>query len=102
MEIDDLISSGALEVVGVDESGEILYNFTEKLGDLYPELQSAVNSLFSMQMMQLWELNMVSMDVTEENPIVTLTDKAFDEELIKSLDEDLLHTLNEAKRTLLR
>jgi len=58
--------------------------------------------LFSMQMMQLWELNMVSMDVTEENPIVTLTDKAFDEELIKSLDEDLLHTLNEAKRTLLR
>ena len=43
-----------------------------------------------------------AMGVTEENPIVTLTDKAFDEELIKSLDEDLLHTLNEAKRTLLR
>ena len=102
MEIDDLISSGALEVVGVDESGEILYNFTDKLGDLYPELQSAVNNLFSIQMMQLWELGIIAMDVTEENPIVTLTDKAFDQELINSLDEDLLHTLNEAKRTLLR
>ena len=102
MEIDDLIANGALEVVGVDESGELLYNFTDKLEDLYPELQSAVNNLFSMQMMQLWELGLVSMDVTEQNPIVTLTDKSFDKELISSLDEDLLHTLNEAKRTLSR
>lgn len=102
MEIEDLISSGALEVVGVDESGEILYNFTDKLKDIYPELQSAVNTLFSKQMMQLWELDIISMDITEENPLVMLTEKAFDNEFISSLDKDLLNTLNEAKRTLLR
>lgn len=102
MEIDDLIASGAIQAVGVNESGEILYNFTEQLHELYPELQSAVNTVFSIQMMQLWELGMVSMDITEENPIVSLTDKAFDLELTKSLDENLLHTLNEAKRFLLR
>lgn len=103
MEIDDLISSGALEVVGVDSvTGEMLYNFTDKLKDICPELHIEVNNMFSSHMMKLWELDMISMDVMNENPLVTLTNKAFDLELIKSLDEDLLHTLNEVKRTLSR
>ena len=49
MEIDDLILSGALEPAGIDpESGEMLYNFTDKLKDVSPLLHQEVNILIIM------------------------------------------------------
>jgi len=37
--IEDLILSGALEVSGIDiDTGEMLYNFTDKLKDINPDL----------------------------------------------------------------
>ena len=42
--IDQLILLGALEVAGIDiDSGEPIYNFTEKLMDVSPELHKEVS-----------------------------------------------------------
>ena len=102
-EIDELILSGALEPAGIDpDTGEMLYNFTNKLKDIHPLLHKEVNNLFSSHVMKLWELGMVTMNVMDENPIVNLTEKAFDKNLIASLDEDIAYTLKEIKRSLVR
>ena len=103
MDIEDLILSGALEPVGIDsETGEILYNFTDKLLDVHPVLHKEINNLFSRHIMELWQLDMVSMNIMEDNPIVTLTEKAFNQDAIKDLDEEVLHTLKELKRHIVR
>jgi hypothetical protein len=103
MEIDDLILSGALEPAGIDpESGEMLYNFTDKLKDVSPVLHREVNNAFNAHVMKLWELGMVSMDITDKNPLVQLTEKSFEPDLISQLNDEELYTLREIKRNLLR
>jgi len=103
MEIDDLILSGALEPAGIDpESGEMLYNFTDKLKDVSPVLHREVNNAFNAHVMKLWELGMVSIDITDKNPLVQLTEKSFDPDLISQLNDEELYTLKEIKRNLLR
>lgn len=103
MDIDDLILSGAIEPAGVDpETGEMLYNFTDKLKDISPSLYSEVNNTFNSHVMRLWELGMVDMDITAKNPLVKLTEKSFDISLISKLEEEELYTLKEIKRNLLR
>lgn len=101
MEIEDLILSGAVEPSGLDpETGEMLYTFTDKLQDISPMLHTEIMNRFEDHMMHLWELGMVSMNITQKNPVVRLTKKAFDEELINSLDEEISFTLKEIKRRL--
>ena len=103
MEIEDLILSGALEPAGIDpESGEMLYNFTDKLKDVSPVLHREVNNAFNAHVMKLWELGMVSMDITDKNPLVQLTEKSFEPDLISQLNDEELYTLREIKRNLLR
>jgi hypothetical protein len=50
--------------------------------------------------MYLWEKGFLQMDVTEKNPMVSLTSQAFDEEKIKSLDPSHKYTLKEIIRLL--
>jgi len=103
MEIDDLILQGALEPAGLDpETGEVLYNFTNKLKDVNPVLHREVNNMFNSHIMKFWELGLINMDIMSDDPVVTLNEKAFDEFLISALDEDELFTLKEIKRNLLR
>lgn len=102
-EVDALILAGALEPAGIDsETGEILYNFTDKLKDVNPLLHREVNNTLNSHIMKLWELDMVSMDILSDNPILNLTTKAFDPKLIESLEEEVSYTLKEIKRTLAR
>ena len=103
MEIEDLILSGAVEVAGIDpETGEMLYNFTDKLKDVSPILHREVNNMFNAHVTRLWELDMIDMDITAENPIVRLTKKAFNPELLSQLDEEERYTLKEIRRNLIR
>jgi hypothetical protein len=92
--IDNLILNGALEVVGIQEgTGEMLYGFTDKLIEIDPKLHSKFVDHFYEDMMALWQNGFITMDVTELNPIVNLTEKAFDEISISSLDQNQRHTL---------
>lgn len=103
MDIEDLILSGAVEPAGIDsETGEMLYSFTNKLKDVSPLLAREVDNMFNEHVMKLWEIGILRMNVMDENPIVRLTEKAFNKEIVEALDEDLKHTLKEIKRHVLR
>lgn len=100
--IEDLILQGALEVAGIDlETGEALYNFTSKLKDVSPHLHDEFSTYFSKETMALWENGFISMDITQSNPIVMLTPKAFDSNEIVKLNKDHQYTLKEIIRIIL-
>lgn len=101
--IESLILSGALEVAGIDfETGEPLYNFTEKLADVDPILHSEVSSYFSREAMALWEHGFLEMDITEANPLVRLTEKVNDVQEVLKLNKEQQYTLKEIIRILMK
>jgi hypothetical protein len=92
--IEELILSGGLEVSGLDaETGEPLYQFTDKLSKTNPEIAEGIQELFHLHVMALWEKGFLNMNPTELNPMVTLTDFALNEEAVSSLHPDLRRTL---------
>ena len=99
--IDQLILSGALEVAGIDiETGEPMYNFTEKLIEVSPELHKDISLYFSRETMSLWSDGFLNMDVTEKNQIVTITKKALDDEEVAKLSKESQRTLKEIIRVI--
>jgi hypothetical protein len=99
--IDDLISKGGLEFVGIDpESGEALYRPTDILGAIDPKLSKDMASYFSKTTMALWEKGFIDMDVTNENPLVKLTEKSFDLKSVESLDKEERIIIQEIIRVL--
>ena len=100
--IEDLILKGALEIAGIDmDTGEPLYNFTEKLKDINPELHEQVFTFFSSEAMDLWQKGFLDMDVTERNPQVKLTQKALDKIEVMKLNKDKQYTLKHIMNYLL-
>lgn len=97
--IEQLILSGALEVAGIDmETGEPLYNFTDKMKNVNPELHNEMSTYFSRETMALWQYGFISMDITMPNPMVRLTPKAFEQEEVDKLDKNHQYTLKEIIR----
>lgn len=91
--IEELILNGALEIRAVDEDGNFLYGFTEKAKDIAAaEYEKFVESFYS-QILKLWELGFLSMDITKENPLVVPTKRAFEKNEIDELDESLKRSL---------
>ena len=85
--LDELILNGGLEIAGLTESGSFLYKFTDKLKDIDPELHSHMMSTMYDQIMFLWENGFITMDVTQENPTVSFTKKAFDPQSVNALPQ---------------
>jgi hypothetical protein len=99
--IDQLILAGALEIAGIDmDTGEPVYNFTEKLIDISPELHKEVALYFSRETMSLWSQGFLDMNVTEKNPIVTLTAKALNNSEVSKLSKESQSTLMEIIRVI--
>lgn len=100
--IEQLILSGALEVAGIDmETGEPLYNFTDKLKDINPELHNEMSTYFSRETMALWQYGFISMDITMSNPMIRLTPKAFNKDEVEKLDKKNQYTLKEIIRIMI-
>lgn len=100
--IEQLILSGALEVAGIDmETGEPLYNFTDKLKDVNPELHNEMSTYFSRETMALWQYGFISMDITMPNPMIRLTPKAFNKDEVEKLDKKNQYTLKEIIRIMI-
>ena len=98
-----LILDGALEVSAMDqETGELLYSFTPKIKDVMPELYKEHMQTVNKDIMNLWEKGFVNMDFFVEDPTITLTDKAFDINLVKNLSKQEQWSLFEVKRLLKR
>ena len=99
--IDKLILSGALQVAGVDsETGDFLYQFTPKLKEVMPELYDEHMNHVNGELMRLWEKGFLNINFMEENPIVTLTDKALDQEELNKLSKEDKWGIEEIKRLL--
>lgn len=100
--IEDLILSGAIEVSAVDaETGELLYTFTDKMKELLPELYKMHINHIHNEIMYFWEKGLVYIDdVTSNNPVVSLTEKAFDEDALNNLSSSKRESLEELKRIL--
>ena len=100
--IEDLLLAGAIEVYGVDsDTGEFLYNFTNKMQDIMPELyKEHINDVHN-EVMYFWEVGAVEMtEMESNNPKIRLTGKAFDEDFISSLSPSRQSSLKEIKRIL--
>lgn len=94
----NLIDKGAVAFEGLDENGEPLYRFTEKLQEVAPELYQLHTQMLNTEIMALWEKGFVEMDLFDPNPTVKLSEKAFDINAVKELNDTLLNFLNEIKR----
>lgn len=97
--IDDLILAGGLEISGIDErSGEFLYTMTGKMKDLMPELYEEHMAHINQDIMKLWEKGFVNVDMMSDDPIVTVTQKAYDIIEISKLSQEEAWSLREIKR----
>lgn len=100
--IEELILNGALEIAGIDiDTGEPLYNFTEKLINVNPELHDEFQRYFTSETMALWEYGFIDMDLTSDNPVVSLTEKAFDASQVMKLEKGHEYTLKEIIRIII-
>jgi hypothetical protein len=98
---DMLILNGAIEVVGVDPiSNEFLYSMTEKMVDIMPEVYQEHMNEVNNQIMNLWQDGFLNVNLMDSNPLVTLTDKAFDANELSKMDTESFECLNEIKRVL--
>jgi predicted RNase H-like nuclease len=91
--IDKLILAGAVEVSGITSDGEFTYSFTDKIKEVDAQLQERIDKMFFEEVKELWELGFLNMNVTEENPIVSLTQRALVESERLALDKRLQETL---------
>ena len=96
---DRLVLAGAIEVIGVSPTnGEFLYNITPKMKDVFPEMYDEHLNKLDQDIKSLWEDGFLDINIFEDNPMVFLAQKAFDEEAISALEEDKMLTLSEIKR----
>lgn len=101
--IDEFISEGALEAVGIDPyTQETMYRVTPKMKKINPEFYNEHQDQFHSEAMYLWELGFLDIDVTEENPIVKLLPSAFDEEKVGKLPSEKRFVLEDIKRILMK
>lgn len=87
--LDELILNGSIEISGLTDSGAFLYKFTNKLQQIDPDLYDAIRQRMYGEIMFLWQAGFIAMDVTVDNPIVKVTDKAFDKEALEELPEQI-------------
>lgn len=98
--IEELILSGAVEVSGVDSNtGEFLYTFTEKFRDVLPEIYNHRMAFIQQEVMYFYEIGLLDInDPLSPNPVISLTELAFDQEILDDLPEEKKESLEELKR----
>ena len=98
--IEELILSGVVEVSSVDpDSGEFLYSFTDKLHEVMPELLNRKLDFVKQEVDFFLETGFLEVDNPKSrNPIIFLTDKAFDEDEVYTLSKNKQKSLKEIKR----
>lgn len=98
-ELDRLILAGAVRPAAIDgETGEMLYEFTEKLLNIAPDIFYSILDSHVRELYHLWELGFLDMTITDENPTVRITEKALDENAIQDLSPYMQQVLKEIKR----
>lgn len=82
-----MILNGAVQFAGLDEDGEMLYNFTPKLAEVDPELNDKLQESIYKDVQLLWIEGFVEFKKFDtDNPIIYITEKALDPEALGQLD----------------
>lgn len=101
--INMLIETGAIELSGMNsDTNEPVYVFSPKIKDIMPELYDEHLNEVNRNIMGLWEKGFVSIDLMSPDPLVTLTDKAFDDFEIEQLSREDQVFLLETKKLLIK
>jgi hypothetical protein len=91
---DYLILQGAVEPAGLDPvTGEMLYSFTDKLKEVNEKMFNKAMDTFHHDITQLWELGFLNINWLDDNPLVTVTEKALHQPSVEALHIDLYRTL---------
>mgnify|MGYP000970272622 CR=1 FL=1 len=70
--IEDLILNGALEISGIDiDTGEPLYNFTDKMKSVNEELHNELYTYFTTETMALWENGFIDINFLTKSFSIT-------------------------------
>lgn len=89
-----LILNGAVTPAGLDpDTNEMLYSFTDKLNDIAPSIAKMADEEFHSDILELWQAGIVSMDITQPNPTVKLTELAFSEDAVAKVSKNAADTL---------
>ena len=101
--IEALVLSGAIEVAGKDPTTkETLYKFNPSIQKIMPELYREHLNEVNRDIMALWEKGFLDVDLLSKDPLVTLTDKAFNDDEIEKISRELQVSLTEIKRLLFK
>lgn len=93
-----LILNGAVEVGGMSSDGELLYVFTPKMAEMFPDMAIAHKDHIETMVLELWSLGFVDINYNDGDMKVKITEKALDEAEIAKLDPDAKFSLEEIKR----
>lgn len=100
---DALILSGAVEIAAIDSNtGEPLYSFSPKIKEIMPKLYEQHMTEVNRDIMALWENGFLNIEMLTDNPLVTLSNKAFNDAEVKNLSRELQMSLSEIKRLLVK
>lgn len=101
--IEALILSGAIEIAGIDsKTGQALYQFNPIIKDIMPDLYREHLNEVNRDIMGLWEKGFLNVDFLDEDPLVKLTNKAFDDTEVQNLSMEQQISLLEIKRLLVK
>lgn len=101
--IDFLILNGAIEASGIDsETGEMMFQFTEKLAEVAPEIFGTMMRELQEDIMFFWSEGFVELSKSIDNPTVNLTSKAFDDAAIANLSYEYQMRLKDLKSMFFR
>ena len=99
--IDYLILNGGIEITAIDpDNGEFLYSFTDKIKELMPNMYEEHIRSVNSNVLHLWEKGFLDINFMENDPIIRLSAKAFNNEEISMLSDEDQWNLNEIKRLL--
>jgi hypothetical protein len=85
--IEKLILDGSLEVSGITESGDLTYSFKEGLEQKHPEIYKQLSKLLYDHITMFWQHGFLEFDMTEIDPVISLTEKIYDNEALSKLSE---------------
>jgi hypothetical protein len=98
--LEKLILDGAAEFAGLSESGEMLYSFTPVLKEVDPVLYEEMIAIQRQELLFLWTKGFISMDITDKDPMVTVTDKALNNAEVEELPEHFRSMIREIVKAL--
>ena len=99
--LDNLILEGGIEFSGIDsDTGEMLYTLTPKIKDLMPELYEEHINFINNDLMALWEKGFVDIDLFNDDPLIYISDKSYNQDEVMRLSKEERWSLQELKRTI--